>query len=295
MKKLQFLIIVLLVLITILISIGCNSRNRPSTGRVMFYNGKIKLAGNLWIPMGKGPFPAIVFIHGAGKITSQDYKYLSFFFINHGFATLIYDKRGVGESGGSYSQVDIEKGEVVLEGLAGDAFAAVMFLKNNKQIDPDKIGFFGISQGGWIAPLAASKSSDVAFITLFSGPVCSVGQELYYSKITGHDPGGSENLSSVEEASNRTRDQYTGTHGFDPYSSLENLDIPILWLFGSQDKSIPVALSVENITSLVKQHNKDFTYIVYPNAHHSLRDANTEQFYPAMKDALDWMIEKIRK
>ena len=257
----------------------------------MFQNGEVTLAGNLWIPAGEGPFPAIVLIHGAGKITSQDYTYLSFFFIHHGFATLTYDKRGVGESSGSYKRVDAKSGEAVLEDLANDALAGVEFLKGHDQIDPNRIGLFGVSQGGWIAPLATSTSSDVAFIVLYSGPVCTVGQEMFYSGTTGAGPGDKVEGISLKQASDMARD-YAGPHGFDPLPSLEAIDIPGLWMFGSQDRSTPVALSVENLDALVAQQGKDFSYIIYPNADHNLRDVNTEQFFPAMSDALNWIIEK---
>ena len=168
MNRIRLLSIGLFIVIILSLVTGCTNDSRPSTGRVTFQNGDVNLAGNLFIPAGEGPFPAIVFVHGAGKYTSQDYKYLSFFFVNHGFATLTYDKRGVGASSGSYKMVGVESGEAVLEDLADDALAGVEFLKRNNQIDPNKIGFFGVSQAGWITPLAASKSSDVAFIVLYS-------------------------------------------------------------------------------------------------------------------------------
>ncbi|MFC1930154.1 alpha/beta hydrolase family protein [Chloroflexota bacterium] len=291
MKLHRIIVVGLFIIIILSLVTGCTSDSRPSTGRIELQNGDVELAGNLFIPAGEGPFPAIVFVHGAGKYTSQDYKYLSFFFVNHGFATLTYDKRGVGASSDSYKRVGIESGEAVLEDLAGDAIAGVKFLKSNNQIDPNKIGFFGISQADWIAPLAASKSSDIAFIVLYSGPVCTVGQEIYYSQTTGDDPGEQVEGISLEKASNMARD-YTGPHGFDPLHSLEAIDIPGLWMFGSQDRSIPIPLSIDNLDTLVAQQGKDFDHIVYPNADHSLRDVNTEQFFPAMSDAANWILEK---
>lgn len=281
----------LFIVIMLSLVIGCSSDSRPSVGRVTFQNGEVKLAGNLWIPAGEGPFPAIVIVHGAGKITTQDYKYISFSFVHQGFATLTYDKRGVGESGGSYSRVGVEDGEAVLEDLANDAVAGVEFLKSNGKIDPNRIGLFGISQGGWIAPLAASKSSDVAFMALYSGPVCTVGQEIYYSRTTGDAPGGTVDSSSLEQVSDMARD-YEGPHGFDPSPSLEAIDIPGLWMFGSQDRSIPVALSVEKLDALIAQQGKDYSYIIYPNADHNLLDVNTNQFFPTIKDAVDWIVKK---
>ncbi len=299
MRRFRLLAVVLIVIIvglsialTFSLIAGSISAGRSQTGRVTFQNGDVQLAGNLFIPAGEGPFPAIVFIHDSAKITSRDYIFLSFFFVNHGFATLTYDKRGVGESGGIYSMVGWEDSEVILEDLAGDALAGVEFLKGNDRIDPNRIGFFGISQAGWIAPLAASKSSDVAFIVLFSGPVCTLGQEIYYSGTTGDGPGDKVEGISLKQASDMARD-YQGPHKFDPLPSLEAIDIPSLWMFGSQDRSIPVALSVDNLDALGAQQGKDFSYIIYQNADHDLRDVNTEQFFPAMNDALDWMIEEI--
>ena len=211
MRRFQLFAIGLSIAVTLSLVAGCTGgSSRPQTGRVTFQNGEVTLAGNLFIPAGEGPFPAVVLVHSAGKTTSEDLKVLSFFFVQHGFAALTYDKRGVGESTGTYKMVDVKNGESVLDELAGDALAGVKFLKNHDQIDPNRIGFFGVSQAGWIAPLAASKSPDVAFIVLYSGPVCTVGQEIYYSQKTGDDPGGKVEGISLEQASDRANSKIYG-------------------------------------------------------------------------------------
>ena len=64
-------------------------------------------------------------------------------------------------------------------------------------------------------------------------------------------------------------------------------------MFGSQDRSIPIPLSIDNLDALVAQQGKDIDYIVYPNAGRSLRDVSTEQFYPAMSDVASWIVEKL--
>ena len=43
------------------------------------------------------------------------------------------------------------------------------------------VGFAGISQAGWIAPLAAERSGLARFLVLWSGPVCRVSEEDIYS------------------------------------------------------------------------------------------------------------------
>ncbi len=53
--------------------------------------------------------------------------------------------------------------------MAEDALAGVQLLKSRKDINPNQIGIFGGSQGGWVAPLAASRSKDVAFVITSAG------------------------------------------------------------------------------------------------------------------------------
>ncbi len=133
---------------------------------VTFQNGGIKLAGALWPPPGKRPHPAVVLIHGTGRTDRNNVLPIPHFLVTHGVALLGYDKRGVGESSGDWRSAS-------LEDLAGDALAAVRFLASRKDIDPKRIGVFGASQGGWLVPIAASLSKQVAFAVTVSGPAMS--------------------------------------------------------------------------------------------------------------------------
>jgi dipeptidyl aminopeptidase/acylaminoacyl peptidase len=292
MMKHSLFVLVMALLLAVGIS-GCEEGYMPPvfevTGpefeTVTFQNGDVTLAGTLDLPAGKGPFPAIVTTHGSPPLTRNDWYTLmvSNFFVQHGYAVLRYDKRGAGESTGEYPEVGTENSEA-LNNLADDALAGVQFLKDHELIDPNMIGVEGFSQGGWIAPLAASKSSDVAFAISVSGPTASVGQEIYYSDLT-------EGGTLLGEASDMARD-YTGPHGYVPETALQNLDVPSLWLFGAQDDSIPVPLSIEILDSFISKQDKDFTYIVYPTGTHGMVDADTGAYYPFLLDALNWLDEK---
>jgi len=292
MKKSLLIFILVLVLLALGLS-GCDEGYMPPvfevTGpefeTVTFQNGDVTLAGTLDLPVGEGPFPAIVTTHGSPPLTRNDWYSLmvSNFFVQHGYAVLRYDKRGVGESTGEYPEVGTENSEA-LNDLAEDALAGVQFLKNHALIDPNMIGVEGFSQGGWIAPLAASKSSDVAFSIAVSGPTSSVGQEIYYSELT-------EGGASLGEASDMARD-YAGPHGYVPETALQNLEVPSLWLFGAQDDSIPVPLSIEILESFIGDQDKDFTYIVYPNGTHGMVDADTGAYHPFLLDSLTWLDEE---
>ena len=130
---------------------------------VSFRNGVTKLAGTLISPLEPSPHPAIVLVHGSGPQDRNGSLPFVLFLVRHGIAILTYDKRGVGESTGDWERSSFQD-------LADDGISALHFLQKSPEIISNKIGIFGVSQGGWIAPLAASRSKDVAFVVSISGP-----------------------------------------------------------------------------------------------------------------------------
>lgn len=136
---------------------------------VTYKNGEVTLAGTLTIPPGDGPFPAVVLITGSGAqdrdetvLGHKPFLILSDHLSRHGIAVLRVDDRGVGGSTGSTK-------DSTTADFAQDALAGVRFLKAHAKIASAKIGLLGHSEGGVIAPLAASQSPDVAFIVLLAG------------------------------------------------------------------------------------------------------------------------------
>jgi pimeloyl-ACP methyl ester carboxylesterase len=137
--------------------------------RVRFQNGAVVLAGTLLLPEGPGRRPAVVFVHGSGPARRDSSEFLAELFAQAGVAALIYDKRGVGESTGDYRKSSFDD-------LAADALAGVELLRGRQDINPRGIGMHGTSQGGWIAPLAASRSKAVNFLILISAPAITPAQ-----------------------------------------------------------------------------------------------------------------------
>ena len=119
-------------------------------------------------------------------------------FAANGVAALAYDKRGVGESTGDFRSVAFME-------LADDGLAAIQFLKSRRDIDPKQIGVWGLSQGGWLGPLAASRSADVAFVIAVSGPGVSPGQQMVFYYANELRARGMRE-SEVQEASTFRRD-----------------------------------------------------------------------------------------
>jgi dienelactone hydrolase len=134
-------------------------------------NGNVTLAGTLVLPDGLQRHPAVVLFHGSGP--QQRDLFTARWFAKQGVAALAYDKRGVSESTGDFRNVPFME-------LCGDGLAAIEYLKSRKDIDPKRIGVWGLSQGGWLGPLAASRSSDVAFVIAVSGPAVSPGEQMIF-------------------------------------------------------------------------------------------------------------------
>lgn len=131
---------------------------------VRFSGRDVSLGATLLLPAGTGPHPAIVMIHGSGPVTRDGLRPFADHFARHGVAVLIADKRGTGASTGRWSRATFDD-------LADDALAGVAYLKSRPDILASAIGVHGTSLGGWIAPLAATKSADVAFVIVESAPV----------------------------------------------------------------------------------------------------------------------------
>jgi pimeloyl-ACP methyl ester carboxylesterase len=154
---------------------------------VSFQNGDVKLAGSLFIPLKKGRHPGIVFFHGSGPQTRESYlRFFADLFARRGIATLIFDKRGTGASTG---EVWYRTGDR-FDNLVADGLSGVQFLLNRPDINPKKVGLWGLSQGGWLAPLAASRSKDIAFLIVVSGGgVTPAEQEVYDDEVKLRDKG----------------------------------------------------------------------------------------------------------
>ncbi len=173
---------------------------------VQFKNsaGNALLTGSLTYPKSGGPFPAVVLVNGSGQqnrdsevFGHRPFKVLADHLTKNGFAVLRYDDRGVGGS----------KGEVNLAttiDFASDANAAVDFLSKKTNINGEKIGIIGHSEGALIAEIVASESNKVKYIALLSGPVIKGDSLLILQSYALGKVGGlSETALDANKANNR--------------------------------------------------------------------------------------------
>ncbi|HST24519.1 MAG TPA: alpha/beta hydrolase [Gaiellaceae bacterium] len=236
---------------------------------VRFPSSGLMLAGTLTVPDSPGRHPAVAVVHGSGPSLRDEGQFTAGLFLQHGIAVLNYDKRGNGESGGEYP------GELATPQAIGtyarDAEAAIGFLSRQPDLDPSLLGLFGGSQGGWIVPLAASRSPLVRFAVLESGPVVSVGQSDDFAGYTtqGASPL-TQPLAKIDALVAKE-----GPSGFDPQPSIRRLRIPVLWLYGGLDMNQPTDLDVRALEHLSKVPGRDFAWHVYPSGNHGLFQVKT--------------------
>ena len=214
-------------LCAILLVLGCGSQppTTPEQSGSFFLSGDVRLAYTLDLPAGTGPFPAVVVGHGSGRVTRQQMAWFSERWTAQGFGTLRFDKRGVGESTGTYSEVPAQTSPTIIPLLASDIAAAVRFLRGRPEVDARRVGLAGVSQAGWILPHAARDLGGVAFMVLWSGPVCSVGLENYYSALADGTPRSLDEVYALLPS-------FAGFPGYDPVQALEALDTPTALVAG---------------------------------------------------------------
>jgi uncharacterized protein len=252
-----------------------------------FASAGAELAGTLLIPPGPGPHPAVVFVHGADPGSRHGvYRLLGSHLARRGVATLIYDKRGVGESTGSHAGATFDD-------LTADALAGVDVVTAHPAIDPARVGVLGFSQGGWIVAEAAQRSDDVAFVIAFGASGFSPGGQqawLHGSMLAarGFDRSAMAIADRVDRMLYSSLDLVAAgimpsiphVPGFwfhsldlhmDSAAVWEGVRQPVLLAWGALDCQVPAHDSMTVLgQALERGGNSDVTLTVLPGADHSL-------------------------
>ena len=231
------------------------------TEDVEFISHNVKLSGTIVFPKKSEIYAAVVFVHGSGKQTRN--LHWAKRFASQGIIALVYDKRGVGRSKGEYESNQSVSGHNI-KLLADDSMAALKALYKHSKTQGLPIGLTGISQAGWIVPLAAEKNNIVDFIVLWSAPVCKVSEEDIFSKYTADRD--KKNVPSYDEALASRKQKYIWPDFLgkdsDPSESIAKLEIPGLWIFGENDGSVPIDLSIRRLKQqIVLGH--EYEYVLF--------------------------------
>jgi uncharacterized protein len=150
--------------------------DQPVTSQIEFAGcDGTRLAGTLTLPRGTGPFPVAVAVHAAGGGTRDAplHRHLASFLPSLGMAAFSYDRRGEGASDG--------RPGASLTVLAGDAREAVSAIARQPGVRASRVGLWGHSQGGWIAPMAAAGHDMVGFLIVVGGSGVTPHEQMIFA------------------------------------------------------------------------------------------------------------------
>jgi dienelactone hydrolase len=213
--------------------------------------------------------PGIVLVSGSGTGRRSQTQPDAVAFAQQGLSTLIYDKRSVGYSAfqRNYSQ------------LADDALAAVQTLRAHAGVDPKKVGIWGVSEGGWVAPLAAERSTDVAFVIVVGANAISpLRQQTWAVANALHREGVSGSLLNRAEPTMFRLVANIGIFAeayYDAAAVLQHVRQPLLGVWGSDDQSTPPGQNPPLFAQALQQGgNTRYTFRFFPGATHDIHQSS---------------------
>ncbi|MFD1934358.1 MULTISPECIES: alpha/beta hydrolase family protein [Nonomuraea] len=228
--------------------------------------GGLTLRGTVLSPRGgQGARPGIVLVHGAGAGTPRTKLMTEAVeFARRGMAVLVYDKRTEGYSlfERSYSQ------------LADDALGAVAALRRQAGVNPAHVGLWGLSEGGWVVPLAASRSTDVAFVVLVGANSLQPLRQQAWAVSAGLRKAGV--AGSLPDRSVPTLYRAISDGGLfpepwhDPLPVLRKVRQPVLAIWGTHDLLTPPVESPPLMArTLAEGGNEHVTLRLFTGADHA--------------------------
>ena len=250
-----------------------------------FAGAGVTLHGRLLAPGGGSAGPAVLLLAGSEDDGRDSFDALPYVLAARGFTVLAYDKRGVGESSGSWQDAGLQE-------LADDAAAALRFLRGQPGVDAARVALVGFSEGGWVAPMAAAREPGVRAIASISGGAFTKGESFLHKNrlqfaeqgLAGAalDSAMAEQQAIVDSASARTAaGRGSGfdrriTHDATP--EWQAFRGPVLYLLGEYDVLEPAERSARRMReNLAAAGHADLVVHVFPRAHHSLWLGRTGQ------------------
>jgi len=267
-----------------------------------------RLAATLLLPANAAVSPGVVLLPGSSANVRRDSRFYADLFARAGFAVLLFDKRGSGESEGDY-------GAATYEELVGDATAAVETLRRSPGVDSSRVGLWGLSQGAFLAPFVARRVPALQFVVAVSAPGLPIGECATYQDsvrlaAAGFDAadvrrattldrrlyewlqgGGStpelsallaeaaptpwrraSSLPAMLPAGRALDSWYWRGRTLDPSAAWHDVRVPVLALYGAADELMPARANARAVERALRAgHDRDVTVKTLPAANHVMR------------------------
>jgi hypothetical protein len=262
------------------------------------------IKGSLCKPVSEKEFPLVIIVHGADNPsrTNWVYRYYAYLLVKYGYAVFMYDQRGCGASGGSK--------DADLNDHANDLVAIGKYFSAKASIDPRRIAIIGESRGGWVAPIAAARSSYFKTLVLIQGSPKSpveleydviktsleasgfrqpqVDSAIDYARLyfrTVKDPALWGQLSTVRKRIGNTEwaaqlptsdnpgdenMRWWKKNDVDPAPYLKNREASILAIYGDADIYVPAKDNAPLMKTYLGNTNKDYKVLTIAGLPHSL-------------------------
>lgn len=275
---------------------------------IRFTSGRFTLVGSLLTPRNDPPHPVIVYVWGSGPSNLERHIERSQVlrtFLANGFAVLLYDKPGSGQSTG---ELDNRR---LFEERAGILLDAIAFLKQRDAVDPRAIGLYGSSQASYVMAVALARKPDIAFVIAWSCPMeDSVEQSAYLVGNYVRCEGGSREAADAAEQAYRQRGRArtyaeyraaaevlenipairdglgwagvaseeeftppdaTSESFLDPSATVASLEIPVLALYAENDKQIDAVQGTQAFRRILAGTDQELSAVVMvPGADHNM-------------------------
>jgi pimeloyl-ACP methyl ester carboxylesterase len=306
-KKTFILLAFFIVLIAIPASSAAAQEDviRHDTERYVFESGHFKVVGELRIPSGEGKYPLVIMVHGDGPGRMTYFYILKKSILRAGYATMMWDKPGTGQSTGEFSQkrLKAERAQILLD--------AIEFAKKHPRIDSGRVGVWGISQAGVVIPMALPKTDDISFMIMvgcmgengIKQSAYQIRRQLQFAGLSEEEASEAENhfiqifyAKTFEQYIEHAKSLYDnpvqrklgfvsalwdetnwephspGEEGFfDPMPVIEKVTFPVLAFFGEKDTQVDPIQGVKAYKkALTKAGNKNFRVELIPNADHDI-------------------------
>ncbi len=227
----------------------------------------LRINGLLTVPTGEAPpggYPAVVFVHGfiePGEYsTINSYPTYQTYPARAGYVTFKPDLRGHADSEGERIDPHTAPGYII------DTMNAITSLKRYEAVDPDRIGYWGHSNGGEIGMRVALISEDVKAASLWAGLVGSY-EDIFETYVDEMSYLSQDNALTREYGLPSENPEVWDT--MDPYAHLQDVGMPIQIQHGTEDESVPVEIS-RHLRDVLKRENKAVEYFEYEGDDHNI-------------------------